>query len=526
MRSAFRVPGSEFQVQTRRRDRNAERATRNAERRLLGNPATRPGITGVAYDTAWLAGLPAEPDRRTGRFPTTLRWLADNQLADGSWGSAVRYEHDRILCTLAAVAPLAEFGRRAEDHRAVDAGTRYLWQHGHLLDREPVELVGFELLLPALVQRAREAGVAVPPHLDIYRAQRARKLDLIPASALYSPRATVVHSLEFLGERADPARLAAAQGDNGAIGNSPAATAFFLTQTEHTNHRALSYLQSTLDHSGGATAPVLHPCETFELLWAAYHLFLGGASSQRLLRPAERRRLARDLAHAGVSLSPTFPIPDADDTAVALLLLHDMGERVDPTVLKAFEAPDGSFVSFPYERHSSVGVNLHVLHALARVPGYPNAEAAIERILSYLADQHNGLYWLDKWHISPLYATAHAVCVLEDLAPAQRWRVTHLVNRSREWLRQSQNDDGSWGFYGLPTAEETAYGLLALVGSLEEADRVRCQLAANYLAAARSKNVSHPPLWIDKCLYIPPLVVHAAIEAALAAWNLATEKRS
>ena len=104
--------------------------------------------------------------------------------------------------------------------------------------------------------------------------------------------------------------------------------------------------------------------------------------------------------------------------------------------------------------------------------------------------------------------------------------MTHLVNRSREWLRQSQNDDGSWGFYGLPTAEETAYGLLALVGSLEEADRVRCQLAANYLAAARSKNVSHPPLWIDKCLYIPPLVVHAAIEAALAAWNLATEKRS
>ena len=295
---------------------------------------------------------------------------------------------------------------------------------------------------------------------------------------------------------------------------------------EHGNHRALSYLQSTLDHSGGATAPVLHPCETFELLWAAYHLFLGGASSQRLLRPAERRQLARDLTQAGVSLSPTFPIPDADDTAVALLLLHDMGERVDPTVLKAFEAPDGSFVSFPYERHSSVGVNLHVLHALARVPGYPNAEAAIERILSYLADQHNGLYWLDKWHISPLYATSHAVCVLEDLAPGQRWRVTHLVNRSREWLRQSQNDDGSWGFYGLPTAEETAYGLLALVGSLEEADRVRCQLAANYLAAARSKNVSHPPLWIDKCLYIPPLVVHAAIEAALAAWNLATEKRS
>ena len=49
--------------------------------------------------------------------------------------------------------------------------------------------------------------------------------------------------------------------------------------------------------------------------------------------------------------------------------------------IKAFETRDGSFVSFPYERHSSVGVNVHVLHALARVPGYPNAAAAIDSIV-------------------------------------------------------------------------------------------------------------------------------------------------
>jgi halimadienyl-diphosphate synthase len=480
----------------------------------------------VAYDTAWLAGLPAHTDRRTSRFPTTLRWLADNQLPDGSWGSSVRYEHDRILCTLAALAPLAEFGRRVEDRRAVDAGTRYLWQHGHLLGHEPVELVGFELLLPALVERARRAGVAVPPHLDIYKAQRAKKLDLIPASALYSPRATVVHSLEFLGHQADPARLRAAQGENGALGNSPAATAFFLEHTRQEDRGALSYLESCLDHSGGATAPVLHPCETFELLWAAYHLFLGGAPSQRLLRPTERRRLLADLAHAGVSLSPSFPIPDADDTAVALLLLHDLGERVDPRVLKAFEAPDGSFVSFPYERHSSVGVNAHVLHALARVPGYPNSEAAIERILSYLADEHSGLYWIDKWHISPLYATAHVLCVLEDLPFERRRPVAHLIDRSREWLRQSQNPDGSWGFYGQATAEETAYGLLALASNAAERDHAHCFAAANYLAQATAESISHPPLWIDKCLYIPPLVVNAAIEAALTVWNSHADRRS
>ena len=177
---------------------------------LLGPPSTRPGITGVAYDTAWLAGLPEPADRRTSRFPTTLRWLADNQLSDGSWGSSVRYEHDRILCTLAALAPLAEFGRRLEDRRAVDSGTRYLWQHGHLLGREPVELVGFELLLPALVDRARGAGVAVPPHLDIYASERKRKLELLPSHADRSlldphpepvePKLGVAHEREELGQ--------------------------------------------------------------------------------------------------------------------------------------------------------------------------------------------------------------------------------------------------------------------------------------------------------------------------------------
>lgn len=501
------------------------------ERRGLIRPeSSRPGIAGVAYDTAWLAGLADREDRRTSRFPTTLRWLADNQLSDGSWGSPVRYEHDRVLCTLAALAPLAEFGRRAEDRRAVNTGTRYLWQHGHLIGREPVELVGYELLLPALVDRARKAGIAVPPHLDVYAEERTAKLNLIPKPALYSPRTTVVHSLEFLGKHVDKEALRLAQGANGAVGNSPAATAYFLDTTQDTtqveNKAALRYLEACLGHAGGATAPVLHPAETFELLWAAYHLYLGGVPSQQLLRPAERRHLKQALRSGGVSLSPTFPIPDADDTAVALLLLHDLGEPVDPGVLKAFEARDGSFVSFPYERHSSVGVNAHVLHALGHVPGYPDAEAAMERIVNYLADQHSGLYWIDKWHISPLYATSHVLCVLDNLPAPWRGRLAYQAERSREWLRQSQNLDGSWGFYGQSTPEETAYGLLALTASADDRDVRHCEAAANYLRQATSDGESHPAMWIDKCLYIPPLVVDAAIQAALSNWTSRQANRS
>jgi halimadienyl-diphosphate synthase len=487
--------------------------------------AARPGIAGTAYDTAWVASVPAQDERRSSRFPTALQWLVEHQFSDGSWGGSVRYEHDRILSTLAALAPLAAFGRRAEDRACVAAGTRYLWQHGHLMAHEPAELVGFELLLPALVDRAREAGVAVPSHLDIYGPQRAEKLRLIPESALYSPAVTIVHSLEFLGDRVDLARLQAAQGVNGSLGNSPATTAFYLARQD--DPRALTYLQTCLTHTGGAMAPVLHPCETFELLWAAYHLFLAGIPASHLLAPAEREGLLDALGQGGVSLSPTFPIPDADDTAVALLLLHDLGATVDPGLLQRFaQGASGCFASFPYERHSSVGVNLHVLHTLLRVPGYPDAPGAIRRILDYLVEeQSDGLYWIDKWHISPYYATAHVLCVLDELPPDEAARVRPVAARAREWLRQTQNGDGSWGFYGQPTAEETAYALLALTrgesGTVSAADRRRCLAGLRYLRRAlrswRQPGAADalPPLWIDKCLYTPTLVVRAVIEAAM-----------
>jgi hypothetical protein len=152
------------------------------------------------------------------------------------------------------------------------------------------------------------------------------------------------------------------------------------------------------------------------------------------------------------------------------------------------------------------------------VPGFPDAHKSVDRIVAYLADQHSGLYWIDKWHISPLYATAHTLLALDELSPEQARPVADAMRRSRDWLRYAQNADGSWGFYGQPTTEETAYGLLALcAGQFDERDRGRCAKAADYLQ--HTKDDVFPALWIDKCLYTPPLIVRAAIDAALAAWH-------
>jgi halimadienyl-diphosphate synthase len=273
----------------------------------------------------------------------------------------------------------------------------------------------------------------------------------------------------------------------------------------------------------------LHPCETFELLWAAYHRLLAGTPVARVLSRGERTRLRAALQDGGVSLSRTFPIPDADDTAVALLLLDHLGEGVDPSVLGAFVASDGSFASFPYERHTSVGVNAHVLHALQRVRGYPDADRTTERLLEYLVDHHTGLYWVDKWHISPLYATAHVACSVGQARPtsARGRALAAAVNRSREWLRRTQNGDGSWGFYGQPTLEETAYGLLALASrqELDAVDAACCAAADAYLETAEPDAQAFPPMWIDKCLYTPPRIVRAVIRAAREAYANRHDRR-
>lgn len=468
-------------------------------------------IASTAYDTAWVAGISDPRDRRDPRFPSALAWLAANQLPDGSWGSPVPYPQDRIICTLAALVSLARFGRRASDRLQVERGERYLWQHAHLVRDVPCELVGFELLLPALMKLAGEAGVHVPPYLDMYVAERQAKLALLPPDLLYSPRVTLAHSLEFLGSDVNPLQLLQVQAPNGSIGNSPAATAFLLQHFE--DEAAVAYLERCLHGAAGEGVPVLEPCETYETLWTAYHTFLGGAAARDTLPAGSWEHLAEAVATQGVSLSPSFPTPDADDTAVALLLLNEAGYAVEAHGLKQFERDD-YFVSFAYERHASTGVNIHVLAALARCERYPGRDAAIGKILRFLdRSRSGGIYWIDKWHISPYYATSHAIVALNDTPHRPDSRIAAMVSTAIDWIVRTQHEDGAWGFYGTPTVEETAYAVMALQYSRRRDGRSLGAIdrGLHFLHAWEAS--PRPALWIDKCLYYPTRIVAAVIEA-------------
>jgi hypothetical protein len=121
-----------------------------------------------------------------------------------------------------------------------------------------------------------------------------------------------------------------------------------------------------------------------------------------------------------------------------------------------------------------------------------------------------GKFWFDKWHASPYYLTCIAVQALRGLAD-------ELVSAHIRWITATQRSDGGWGNFGWSTAEETAYGLLALLFWDEThpgVERFRLDAAAEFLSR-RAGSDNYTPLWIGKCLYTPPNVVRSVIFAAL-----------
>lgn len=60
-----------------------------------------------AYDTAWVALVEDVNGSGLPQFPSSLQWIANHQLSDGSWGDADIFSaHDRLINTLACVVAL------------------------------------------------------------------------------------------------------------------------------------------------------------------------------------------------------------------------------------------------------------------------------------------------------------------------------------------------------------------------------------------------------------------------------------
>ncbi|XP_042468485.1 (-)-kolavenyl diphosphate synthase TPS28, chloroplastic-like [Zingiber officinale] len=357
-------------------------------------------ISVSAYDTAWVA-LARDPER-TDRplFPKSLRWIANNQLGDGSWGDAAAFSaHDRLINTLACAVVLASWNLHPDKClRGVEYVRENMWR----LEEEAAEHmpIGFEVAFPSLMDLAKELGLEIPyshPYLQSISAMRDLKLKRIPKQVLHEVPTTLLHSMEGMAGL-DWEKLLRLQCRDGSFLFSPSSTAYALMQTG--DGKCLKYLERIVRRFDGGV-PNVYPVDLFEHLWVVDRLQRLGIA--RYFKPEIKDCL--DYVHRywtedGICWAKDSRVFDIDDTSMGFRLLRLHGYPVSPDVLQQFEK-DGEFVCFPGQSNQAV-TGMYNLNRAAQVafPGEEILKRAKSFSYAFLREKQAAHQLLDKWIIT------------------------------------------------------------------------------------------------------------------------------
>ena len=281
------------------------------------------------------------------------------------------------------------------------------------------------------------------------------------------------------------------------------------------------------------------------------------AVGEWLVRQQYRTRHPYTLAAPGGWAWTDLPggVPDADDTAGALLALHGLGPADEKlcaiaaagiTWLLDLQNRDGGLPTFcrgwgklPFDR-SSPDLTAHAIRAWSiwrsAMPATLRGriDVALARAASFLTrtQRANGT-WIPLWFghqenpadENPLYGTARVIPALCTLEPSDQSEPLHRsIERAVAWIVESQNPDGGWsGAAGAASSvEESSLALEALAAAWARPradamkhETLRTSLArgAVWLAAAVEDERWHEPapigfyfakLWYFERLY--PLI--------------------
>ncbi|XP_021281194.1 ent-copalyl diphosphate synthase, chloroplastic [Herrania umbratica] len=357
-------------------------------------------ISSSAYDTAWAALVEDVNRGGTPQFPSSLEWIANNQLPDGSWGDRqIFMAHDRLINTLACVVALKTWDVHPDK---CEKGVSFFKENISKLENENAEHmpIGFEVAFPSLLEIARSLNIEAPydsrVFQDIY-AKRSLKLTRIPKEIMQNVPTTLLHSLEGM-PGLDWEKLLKLQCQDGSFLFSPSSTAFALMQTKDENcHR---YLNKTVQRFNGGV-PNVYPVDLFEHIWTVDRLQRLGIS--RYFQPEIKECLDyvyRYWTEDGISWARNTRVQDIDDTAMGFRLLRLHGYEVSADVFRHFEK-GGEFFCFVGQSNQAVTGIFNLFRASqVMFPGDKILEDAKRFSSKFLTEKQAADELLDKWIIT------------------------------------------------------------------------------------------------------------------------------
>ena len=465
-------------------------------------------ISPSAYDTGFVArisdveGIP--------EFPQTLDWLVATQRDDGSWGSDVHHEYDRFINTLSASIALKE---REHSPESVAMAEAYMTEAIHRLE-DAEEGVTSDHLVAMLVEEARRVGLSLPYEHNPHRPLGPFK-KLMLSMRYIDQEHPVGHFVELLGRFPSQKRVTQSlQMPDGSIMNSTSSTAASIVfdpnvERDRAYYDKLLYLRDSLVEGGG----VRHfwDLDVMETAYGLYNMMRAGQPHHTI---SKRTSLLEDSwGDNGLSFSRHFRVTDLDDTALGHIVLNYAGREPDPRVFDAYWKRD-HFVTYTVESRGRVGPNLHALEAIA-LSSHPDKDDLINATVRWLrGEMVDGSHFVDDWHLSPTYATSHAIFAFHLTEEA-------LMERCVSFLLDTQCDDGSWGFIsngnGLGTLEETAFALQGLLYYDRNVQRLDPEVIHRGIGYVLDNypTAKYPEMWVSKVLYAPGNIIESLVQGVL-----------
>jgi halimadienyl-diphosphate synthase len=471
-------------------------------------------VSNTAYDTAWVARL-GDVDSEISNH--ALAWICENQNPDGSWGAyEPYYYHDRVISTLAAMIALTYRGRRSEDHRQIERGLVALERIAHgatgrLMADPNGATAGFEMIVPTLVVEAERIGILKQQTNTILA--RLAKQRLAKIEILKNRKINRTMTAAFSSEMAGADGQAMLDMDNlqeadGSISHSPSATAYYLAKIRPDDQKALSYLKQTVSRDGGV--PMAMPFEVCERAWVLWNVSLVENLDQQTKKLCKPHLDALHQAwkpRQGVGFTRGHSVMDGDDTSLTYDVLTRFGYATDQDTLLEYEEND-HFRCYPLEITYSISTNIHFVGAL-RQAGYEADHPLVMKATEFLLrNRTSDQFWYDKWHASPYYATGHAIIAFSNYR-------NDVIENSVKWIVDSQNNDGSWGYYAFPSAEETAYALQALSVWKKNGGELNKNILKNGLIWLKDHSTSpYPLMWLAKSLNYSEWIIQSELLSA------------